>query len=105
MSVPLLAPPERRWECLSCTLTDVTHQAGPHSRMHACAGLGGLTVPMVAAGTRGEHRVVEREDYVGAERVQLQPATGRPVMSVTTVRETGEDTTVYAPLATAAGRA
>jgi len=34
--------------------------------MHACAGLGGLTFPMVTEGTRGENRVAEREDYIGA---------------------------------------
>jgi hypothetical protein len=105
MNAPLLAVPPTRWSCLSCLHEDVTHQAGPHSRMHACAGLGGLTVPMVPAGTRGEHRVNDREDYVGDELVKLVPETGRPVMSVTTVREDGEDVAVYAPTATAAGRA
>ncbi|MFI6304279.1 hypothetical protein ACIBCH_20605 [Amycolatopsis thailandensis] len=95
MTAHLLAPPERRWECPSCDLQDVTHETRPHARMHSCAGLGGLTVPMVPAGVRAEHRLVEREDYVGREQVQLHE--GRPVMNVTTIRDEGQDCTVYAP--------
>jgi hypothetical protein len=83
----------------------VTREARPHARMHPCAGLAGLTVPMVPAGTRGENRMVEREDYIGAELVQLAPGTGRPVMSVSTVRDDGEDATVYAPTASMRGAA
>lgn len=105
MNVRLLQVPETRWECPSCPLTDVTRQAGPHSRMHPCAGQAGLTVPMVPAGTRAEHRQHEREDYIGDELVQLAPGTGRPVMSVTTTRDDGQDCTVYAPTATARGAA
>jgi hypothetical protein len=86
------------WECLSCDLTDVTRVAGPHSRMHACAGLRGLTVPMVPAGTRGQNVTREREDYIGDEDVQYD-GEGRPIMAVQTIRETGEDCTVFAPTA------
>lgn len=95
----LLAPPEHRWECLSCDLKEVTHEQRPHTRMHDCARLGGLSIPMVPEGTRGEHRVVEREDYIGSERVQLRD--GRPVMNVTTIRDEGQDCTVFAPTARA----
>lgn len=97
--VPILAVPQTRWECLSCDLTDVTTVAGPHSRMHACRGLKGLTIPMVPAGTRGKNEAREREDYIGTDAVQTD-GDGRPVMSVTTVRDNGEDCTVYAPTAT-----
>lgn len=103
MSVPLLGPPERRWECPNCNLQDVTRDARPHTRMHPCAGMGGLTAPMVPAGTRAKVVAVEREDYIGAERVQLHD--GRPIMSVRTTREDGEDCLVFAPAATATGRA
>lgn len=99
MRVPVLRPPEQRWECPSCPQTSLTREARPHSRMHACAGMAGLTVPMVPAGTRAEHRAYEREDYIAGELVQLAPGTGRPVMSVTTVRDDGQDATVYAPTA------
>jgi hypothetical protein len=99
--VPLLVAPEHRWECPSCDLTDVTREARVHQRMHSCRGVAGLTVPMVPAGTRAEHRLAEREDYIGKEQVQYAPATGRPAMSVTTTRDDGEDCTVYAPTARA----
>jgi hypothetical protein len=101
----LLELPEQQWECLSCDLKQVTREARPHARMHPCKGMAGLTVPMVPAGTRGENRMVEREDYIGSEVVQLAPGTGRPVMSVTTTRDDGEDCTVYAPTATLNGAA
>lgn len=109
MTAALLAPPPQLWECPSCDLQQVTREARPHTRMHACRGLAGLTVPMVPAGTRAEHRPAEREDYIGRERVQYAPGTGRPVMSVQTVRDdpagdTVEDCTVYAPTAVARGR-
>lgn len=96
----LLTPPEQRWECPSCPVQDVTREARPHTRMHDCAGLAGLSVPMVPAGIRAEHRAAEREDYIGDEHVQFD-GNGRPVMSVTTVRDEGQDCTVYAPTATA----
>lgn len=101
--VPLLRP-EHRWECPSCPATDVTHEAQPHTRMHACRGLKGLTAPMVPAGTRAEHRALEREDYVNGDNVQVD-GEGRPVMSVITVRDDGQDCTVYAPTASARGDA
>ena len=96
----LLAAPERRWECPNCDLTQVTREASPHQRFHSCAGLrGGLTAPMVPAGTSCKVTAVEREDYIGRERVQLHD--GRPVMNVTTERDDGQDCAVFAPLATA----
>ncbi|GAB3156244.1 hypothetical protein GCM10027258_62380 [Amycolatopsis stemonae] len=99
MNVPLLAPPERRWACPSCDATAVTREARPHTEMHQCTGLRGLIAPMVPAGVRAEHRLREREDYIGDELVQLHE--GRPVMNVTTVRDEGQDVTVFAPTARA----
>ena len=95
----LLEAPERRWECPRCTFTDVTHEVKPHSRMHQCAGLAGLTAPMVPAGTRCKVEAHERGDYIGGELVQVD-GNGRPVMSVTVERDDGIDCTVYAPTAT-----
>ena len=99
--IPILQT-ERRWVCPNCTLESVTKEARPHSRFHACKGLRGLTAPMVPAGTRCKVEVREREDYIGSERVQMHE--GRPVMSVVTTRENGQDTAVFAPLATASIR-
>jgi len=97
--IPLLVA-EQRWSCPNCDLTEVTHEAEPHSRFHACRGLRGLTAPMVPDGTRCKVEAVEREDYVGKEMVQTD-GEGRPVMSVVTTRDNGQDCTVYAPCATA----
>jgi hypothetical protein len=89
---------EHRWECPNCTDTDVTHEAGPHSRFHSCRGLRGLTAPMVPAGTRCKVEAHERDDYIGKEDVQYDGA-GRPVMNVEVTRDDGTDLAVYAPCA------
>ncbi len=94
----LLEPPQTHWGCPSCDLHEVTRESSPHSRMHSCPGMAGLTVPMVPAGMRAEHRATEREDYIDGEQVQLDD-NGRPVMSVTTTTDDREDLTVYAPTA------
>lgn len=98
--MPLLPPPERRWVCPNCTHTDVTYEAQPHTRFHACRGLRGLTAPMVPAGTRCKVEAVERGDYVGRELVQTD-GEGRPVMAVVTTRDEGQDCAVLAPAASA----
>jgi len=89
---------ERRWACPNCTLEEVTYEAAPHSRFHACRGLAGLTAPMVPAGTRCKVEAVERGDYVRGELVQTD-GNGRPVMSVVTTRDDGTDAAVFAPTA------
>lgn len=68
--------------------------------MHRCKGMAGLMVPLIREGTRAEHRAVERGDYVGKELVTCD-ANGRVIMAVQTVRDEGEDCTVYAPTAVA----
>lgn len=97
MRAPVLNP-EQRWECPNCDFTDVTHEAEPHSRFHPCAGLGGLTAPMVPADTKCKVVAHEREDYIAGDAVQL--VEGRPVMSVEVVRDDGTDLAVYAATAT-----
>ena len=92
--------PIHRWTCPNCPQTDVTHEAQPHTRFHTCAGLKGLTAPMISAGTKAKVTAHEREDYIGNEIVPLD-GEGRPVMSVVTEREDGTDTTVFASTATA----
>lgn len=100
----VLVTAARHWECPNCTFTDVTHEAQPHTRFHACKGLKGLTAPMIPAGTKAKVTAVEREDFIGTETVQTD-GEGRPVMAVITEREDGSnDTTVYAPTATARAR-
>lgn len=98
LGVAVLTPPERHWTCPNCDFTDVTREHQPHSRMHSCRGLRGLTAPMVPAGTRCKVEAVERGDYVRDELVQVD-GEGRPVMSVVTTRGDGQDCAVFAPIA------
>lgn len=88
------------WQCPSCGQTTVTNDRRPHTPFHTCPQLAGLTAPFVVDGTPAEHRVNERDDYIGQERV-LFDGNGRPIMSVVTVRDDGQDCTVYAPTAQA----
>lgn len=94
----MILTPEQRWECPNCEHTDVTHEANPHTRFHACRGLKGLTAPMVPAGTKCKVVAVEREDYTGGDLPQTD-GEGRAIMSVVTVRDDGQDCTVLAPTA------
>ena len=98
-----LVRPVNRWVCPNCKREDVTHEARPHSRFHTCPKLRGLSAPMVPAGTSAKVEVREREDYVGGDTVQLDPERRRPVMSIVTNRDNGQDVAVFAPAATASG--
>jgi len=92
----------RHWECPNCHATDTTKEPKPHTRFHSCPKMGGLTAPMIPAGTTAKITSHEREDYVGKDIVRLND-DGRPVMSITTEREEGQDVVVFAPTATATG--
>ena len=98
----LLLNPVTRWYCPNgCDVTDVTRKF-VRNRYHTCAKLRGLQAPLMPEGIKAKVEAREREDYVGKERVQTDE-NGRPVMSVVTVRDTGEDCVVFAPTATAQG--
>lgn len=93
----------RRWVCANdCGQTATTTDPRPHSQFHTCPKLRGLTAPMVPEGTRAKVTAHEREDYVGSEQVRTDEA-GRPVMSITTERDDGQDVMVFAPTASARG--
>lgn len=96
--------PPKRWQCPSCGKVTVTVEARPHTPFHQCPALRGFSAPFVEANTRAEHRLVEREDYVGQEIVSVD-ADGRPVMQIVTVRDEGQDVTVFAPTAAARSNA
>lgn len=102
MAPVMLNSPEKRWECPSCDLIQVTRRTDAHTEFHHCAGLAGLWAPMVPAGARAEHRTVERQDYVAGDQVQ-HDGNGRPVMSVVTVTDERQDCTIYAPTSAAFG--
>jgi hypothetical protein len=102
MAVTLLEPPITDWYCAAgCGATDQTRIAGPHDRFHICPRRRFLTVPMYRKGTAAKVELRERDDYVGRDIVQLDPELGRPVMSLVTTRDEGQDTMVFAPTATA----
>lgn len=90
------------WYCPACGLTDRTRPLP--NRFHQCPKMGGLTTPLVRAGVSAKFERVMRQDYVGAERVQADDQ-GRPVMSIITHRDDGQDVTVFAPTATGKGAA
>ncbi len=92
--------PNHFWSCPNCSTEDVTHDARPHSRFHTCPGLRGLSAPMVPTGTKAKVIANDRDDYVGKDIVQTDQ-DGRPVMSISTIRDDGEDVVVFAPTATA----
>lgn len=63
--------------------------------MHVCAGLRGLSAPMVEEGQRAHVYAVERGDYLnGAE--QTTDEEGRPIMSVVRERADGNDVWAHA---------
>jgi hypothetical protein len=88
------------WSCPNCPTTALLPTPKPgQTHLHTCSGLRGLTAPLIPAGMRAKVEAVEREDYVGHERVQLDPERQRPVMAVHTTRDEGEDVLVFAPTA------
>lgn len=99
---------ERWWECPSCNHQARTTRGGIITPMHHCPKLSGLEVPLVQVLHNGglrrgdvHHVVVERQDWVGQERVLLD-AKGRAITAVHTERRDGSyDTHVFAPIATA----
>lgn len=94
----ILLQAEHHWVCPNCVFTDVTYEDQPHTRMHACRGLKGLTAPMVPDGTTCKTEAIERADYVGKEMVQYD-GEHRPIMSVLVTRDEGTDLAVLAPCA------
>jgi hypothetical protein len=89
---------EHRWSCPNCNATDLTHETRPHSRFHSCAGLKGLSAPFVTDGVRCKIEAVERDDYLNGDRTQCD-GEGRPIMSIVTTRDDGQDCAVLAPCA------
>ena len=96
---PVLAP-EHHWRCPECLREKVTRRAEPHSPLHQCPKLHGAWAPFVLDGVHARLETVERGDYVGSDLVTVD-GNGRPVMSVVTRRDDGEDCTIFAPCATA----
>ena len=84
------------WYCPNCGASDVTREGRPHTRYHTCPGLRGLSAPFIPKGTKAKVEARDRDDYVGTDIVQTD-AYGRPVMSIVTTRDDGQDVMVLAP--------
>ena len=96
----MTAPNERHWVCPNCQQTALTFEHVPQPRFHTCAGLRGLTAPMVLEGSDVKVEAVVREDYVGGESVTTDDE-GRPILAVVTTRPDGSnDAAVMAGCAT-----
>lgn len=85
------------WECPSCGLQHVTTNAGTQIPLHQCPTHALAWVPLVRAGVKAHHRINERQDYLGTDSAETgTDAEGRIIQSVTTEREEGEDTHIFA---------
>lgn len=92
------------WSCPNCIVKAFLPPPKPgQTHLHTCPGLHGLTAPLLPPGVRAKVEIREREDYVGQETVRLHE--GRPVMSVVTTRDDGQDVIVFAPTASITGAA
>lgn len=67
------------------------------AQFHECPALG-IVAPLIPEGMNAKVEKREREDYVGGETLRYDTA-GRPIMSVVTTRDDGQDAMVFAPLA------
>ena len=94
MDVPLLRT-QTSWECPNCAARHVTTGAAPHTPFHDCPGLHGMLAPYVPAGTRCKIEAVTRGDYAGGEQGLRYDGEGRPIMSVVTTRDDGQDCAVF----------
>jgi hypothetical protein len=96
----------KEWDCPNCAAEDVTEVAQPHTRFHNCAGMGGLSLPMVEKARRARRgkgavrvRKALREDYVGKEKGLVYDEQGQPVMAAVTEYPDGSnDVAVFAPV-------
>lgn len=88
------------WYCPNCPARHRTFEQNPHLPFHACPALAGITAPFLRVGVKAKVEAREREDYVGADSGNVTlDGNGRPIMSVVTTRDDGQDCTVFAPCA------
>jgi len=93
------------WWCPNCgTSARLPFPKPRQTHMHVCPKLRFLSAPLLPRGMAAKVEIVERGDYVGGETVQLDPERGRPVQSIVTTRDKGQDTIIFAPVATATAR-
>lgn len=101
----------RHWYCPNCKKEDTTNEPLPHVRFHPCPKYRGMSMPMVAKGTKAKVVPHKREDYTGPNPLVPDVSPGaRPgamvraiprFMSIVTTRDNGQDVVVNAPTAVA----
>lgn len=91
----VLLDAQENWECPSCNRQHVTTNAGTQVPLHQCPNHAGAWVPFVRAGVKAHLRVNERQDYIGTDTPWTDD-NGRIIQSVSTEREEGEDTHIFA---------
>lgn len=106
MSV-LLNVPVQVLVCPNCDTREAAPMQPPDDastayagQFHQCPGSAGMLAPLVPEGLSCKTEAEEREDYIGAEKVQLD-ANGRPIMAMVTTRDDGDDRIVFPGTATA----
>ena len=85
------------WYCPNCDALARTYSEKlPY---HECPKLAGVMSPLILVGTKAKIVAVERQDYIGGDLVQVD-ANGRPIMSVVTTRDDGQDCVTFPATAT-----
>lgn len=88
----------KQWHCPNCT--EAARTFDDAIPMHRCRSGTGILLPLIVDGTKAKIQIVEREDYVGKELVP-RDINDRPVMSVVTTRDDGQDCIIFPATATA----
>jgi hypothetical protein len=64
--------------------------------MHVCAGLKGITAPLILKGSDCKVVAIEREDFLNGE-IQASNEDGVPIMAVSTIYADGHNDLVVNP--------
>lgn len=92
----ILSSPNKNWYCPECSRQHITKVSEPHTPLHQCASLRGAWVPFVEEGIKARFRVNYREDYLRTDTATVD-GEGKPIQSINTQRDDGEDCTIFAP--------
>jgi hypothetical protein len=96
-NAPLLIEAWEDYSCPNCYVRERIRPLPPNAvRMHVCAGLKGLTAPLVLAGSDCKVIAVEREDFLNGE-IQAAGDDGRPYMAIRTEYADGHNDVVVNP--------
>lgn len=88
----------------ACATRMPVHPADRRTPMHNCTAAALMSLPMIREGEKAAVRLIDREDYVGADNGKVRTdAEGRVFMRSEVEHADGHvDVCVYAPVATLA---